>query len=388
MIFPNFNMSSILIVKISINKMYIYNYFIKKLKKMLLMKKRILIDQSHKNLFFSKFEAENDWEKWNQSKKLFKELDFEIKLVKEINSETINLENGEIFIIGGPQKEYTQKEIEIIWKFVENLGSLLIMHNYGGDLKNKTNLNDLMKPFGIEFNNDLIHDEAHNVKGFIHGPIISNFEDSPIFFDIKKFCLLLGCSIMVKPPALEVAYSDKASYTKNYKPEDIWFDEKVGKKIVLAILNEDKKGRIVALSDLHLFSDDESGLFQIDNAKLFENILDWLSEPFISIQSSLIRINRKLTHLSKDVNLLKKRTGLMETSDRRKGPASSKLYTPEEIALKVKKIETDLVREAERSRKGELEYFSKRVRYEFIALIISVVSILISVIIVLLTIIN
>ena len=350
------------------------------------MKKRILIDQSHENLFFSKFDAKNDWEKWNQTKKLFNELDFEIKIIKEFNDEQINLANGEILIIGGPRKTFSKYEIELIHKFIENSGSLLIMHDHGGDLKSNTNLNDLMAIYGIEFNNDLLHDEAHNVKGFIHGPIIHNFEETPIFFNVKNFCLLLGCSLNVKFPAQKIAYSDKNSYTKNYKPKDIWLNENYGKKTVAAILNEEKMGRIVALGDLHLFSDDESGLFLVENAKLLENILEWLTEPFISIQSNLIRINKKLTLLSRDVNLIKKATGLIEAADTKRGPATSKLYTPEELALKVKKMESDLMHDAEISRKGELDYFSKRVKYELIALIISVTSILISVIIVLLTI--
>ena len=350
------------------------------------MKKRILIDQTHENLFFSKFDAENDWEKWNQAKKLFQELDFEIKIIKEFTADYINLENGEILIIGGPKKTFTKIDMDLIRKFTQNSGSLLIMHDHGGDLKNNTNLNELMKIYGIEFNNDLIHDEAHNVKGFVHGPIIQNFEETPIFFNIKNFCLLLGCSLNVKSPAQKIAYSDKNSYTKNYKSNDIWLDENYGKKTVAAILNAGKMGRIVALGDLHLFSDDESGLFLLENAKLLENILEWLTEPFISIQSNLIRINKKLTLLSRDVNLIKKSAGLIEAIDDKKSPTTSKLYTPEELALKVKKMETDLLRDAEISRKGELDYFSKRVKYEFIALIISVTSILISLIIVLLTI--
>jgi len=351
---------------------------------MLLMRKRILVDLAHGNLFFSDKDSKNDWEKWDELKKLFKKLDFEVKEIREFNSQTINLDNGEILILGGPQETYNKEEIDLIHKFVKKSGSLFVMHNYGGDKRNKTNLNEVLKEFGIIFKSNLIHDEAHNVRGFIHGPIITTFEENSIFFNVKEFSLILGCSLHVEKPATIIAWSDKDSYTKDYSPGDVWVNEKIAVKSVAAIYDEEDSGRILAIGDLHLFSDDDGGLKVLENAKLLENIFEWLSEPFISIQSNLIRVNRKLTLLSRDMNLVKKELGLMEAPSA-KGPATSKLYTPDELALKVKKLETDLAKDAERTRKEELKYFQKRVRYELIALFIGLASIAISVILILVT---
>ncbi|MHA1785742.1 MAG: Gldg family protein [Candidatus Helarchaeota archaeon] len=347
---------------------------------------RILIDVAHDNLFFSKLPAEESWKRWNEAEKLIENLKLEVEFLEEFNEELINIKKGQILIIGGPQKEYTTDEIDLIVKFTKNSGSLFVMHNYGGDLKNKTNLNKIMKKFGIEFQNDLILDEINNVQGFVHGPIINDLEKTPIFFNVKDFSLILGCSLKVSSPAREIARSHKNSYTKKFISTNTWQEENSSKKIVAAIVDEIDLGRIFAIGDLHLFSDDDSGLKMLENAKLFENILIWLSEPFISISENIKRINQKMSIISRELIEIKEKTGLMEALETSKGIVSSKLYTPDELALKVKKLETDLARDAEISRKGELDYFSKRVRYQFIALIISIVSIFISIIIVLINI--
>ena len=351
---------------------------------MLLMRKRILVDLVHGNLFLSNKDSKNDWEKFNELKRLFNKLDFEVKEIKDFNSQTITLENGEILILGGPQELYTREEIDLIHKYVNNSGSLFVMHNYGGDERNKTNLNEVMKEYGIKFKSNLIHDEAHNVRGFIHGPIITDFEENSIFFNVKEFSLILGCSLHVEKPASIIARSDKNSYTKDYSAGDVWVNEKISVKTVAAVVDEENTGRILAIGDLHLFSDDDGGLKVLENAKLLENIFEWLSEPFISIQSNLIRVNRKLTLLSHDINFVKKQIGLMDAPSV-KSPGTSRLYTPDELALKVKRIETDLAKDAEKTRKEEVEYFHKRVRYELIALIIGLASIAISIILILIT---
>ena len=73
---------------------------------------------------------------------------------KEFKLEKIKTAN--IFIIGEPKQLFTPEEIEILKKYIEEGGNILILQGEGGDSKNNTNLNDLLKDYGIQFHSDSV----------------------------------------------------------------------------------------------------------------------------------------------------------------------------------------------------------------------------------------
>jgi intraflagellar transport protein 52 len=73
---------------------------------------------------------------------------------KEFKFEKIKQAN--IFIIGEPKSLFTPEEIEILKKYFEEGGNLLIMQGEGGDTKNNTNLNDFLKEYNIHFHSDSV----------------------------------------------------------------------------------------------------------------------------------------------------------------------------------------------------------------------------------------
>ena len=73
---------------------------------------------------------------------------------KEFKLDKIKLAN--IFIIGEPKATFTQEEIDILKRYFEEGGNLLIMEGEGGDSKNNTNLNEFLKDYGIQFHSDSV----------------------------------------------------------------------------------------------------------------------------------------------------------------------------------------------------------------------------------------
>ena len=73
---------------------------------------------------------------------------------KEFKLDKIKLAN--IFIIGEPKATFNQEEIDILKRYFEEGGNLLIMQGEGGDSKNNSNLNEFLKDYGIQLHCDSV----------------------------------------------------------------------------------------------------------------------------------------------------------------------------------------------------------------------------------------
>ena len=79
----------------------------------------------------------------------------------------------DLFIIGVPilGPKLDSDEIEDLVNYVNNGGSLLVVNDEGGDYKNKNNLSELTKNFGVTFNADQLFDNKYFSKENTH-PLI------------------------------------------------------------------------------------------------------------------------------------------------------------------------------------------------------------------------
>ena len=112
----------------------------------------LLIDVSHNNL------VQPDEPDFKSFFELLQSKGYNIHLTNSNQKlADLDFENMRTLLIGVPQNGfYFQEEINSILNFVRNGGSLLIFHRYGGDLLQKTNLNDLTSHFGIYFENTIV----------------------------------------------------------------------------------------------------------------------------------------------------------------------------------------------------------------------------------------
>ena len=191
----------------------------------------------------------------------------------------------DIFIIGVPTlgPKLDTDEIEVLVNYVNNGGSLLVVNDEGGDYKNKNNLSELTKNFGIIFNNDQLYDNKYFSKDNSH-PLIKDFRSHFITREISSIIHSNGCTITIDKSVentnndvQSIAYSSVNTSWHRVFNGDEWVDESVQN---LAIIGSSHYGlgKVVALGNLSLFSslNDSYGIRAADNYNIIVNIISWL----------------------------------------------------------------------------------------------------------------
>lgn len=345
---------------------------------------RIAFDETHEELLKIGTKDEHEWESWTNAKDLIEKKGWEIIILEDAPFESFEFSQFNILVIGAPQTVFSEEQITTIVGFVKNGGSLLVLNEYGGDIQNNTNLSEVTKHFGIIFNNDMVYDKIHNIKGHSYGPIITNFEQSSsLTFDLREFNLLLGCSLVVNNKAHIIAKSGEDAYVKNLTPNKKWVKKQLPSMPVLAEYHKpNEKGRVVAIGNSHLFSDDDAGMPFYHNKILFNNILEWLCEPSLNANEKFTLLTEKINKMADDVTILKKKIGIIET-----GPSiyEREAVLPDEVVGRVDRLEALLRRVETVKEKEELKYYKQRVNLQIWGTIVSAISIITVVLVALFT---
>lgn len=176
-----------------------------------------------------------------------------------------------------------QTEINNLEKYIKGGGSLLIVSSTGGDFANDTNLNELTRKFGFEFELDEIYDSVNYVN-LQKRPIITLFKPHVLTEQIKKIVFSSSCSTKIlefledeKNIKIEwVLQSGLNCWRKRYDGE-YWIEED-SPKIPLMVVVEYYKGKVVGFGNFSIFSSlaREYGFSAFDNDILIANILSFL----------------------------------------------------------------------------------------------------------------
>ena len=224
---------------------------------------------------------------------------------KEFKLEKIKTAN--IFIIGEPKQLFTPEEIEILKKYIEEGGNILILQGEGGDSKNNTNLNDLLKDYGIQFHSDSVvrtsyYKYLHPKECFIDTlkvhpdflktiknvnkkkkiDLLDNDDNDDDDDSLLKIVYPFGQSIDINPNSKNVGVvfnSGIISYPLN-RPLCICANSKSG------------KGKICLLGSIKFLNNDY--IDKEENRKVIEGLLKWLlgiTNPGLTIQSKEVIIN-------------------------------------------------------------------------------------------------
>ena len=176
------------------------------------------------------------------------------------------------------------EEIDVLEKYVRAGGSLLIIGSRGGEYLNRTNVNELTRKFGFEFQTDEVNDSVNYIN-LQKRPLLTDFKPHYITENIKKIVLSSACSL---------ATLGFVEDEKNIQVEELvrgglncWrnkFDEQKGNeedspKIPLLVAVNYYKGKVVAFGTLSIFSSlgREYGFSAFDNDIIIANILRWLT---------------------------------------------------------------------------------------------------------------
>jgi hypothetical protein len=285
-------------------------------------KKTVLIDLSHNEML------NIQEEEFSEFYDLLKSLNLKIKINENRNITEKQLQSVDILIIGNPiDNFFSSIEIKSIINFIREGGNLLLISEYGADHLQKTNLNDISsKYFGIYFQKNIVKkstDFNHNCDSII---TIQDFKDHLATAQLRDIILGGSCSLLINKNA-EPLFFSKESWTEVYNDlENMWSKDEDQQQQIMAAHTEYGRGKVVALGDIDIFSNDLNiGLNLLDNRKFIINIFNWFLEPVKKqdvlgwvlnqlggIQSEIKEINHKISNLIETSTVLEKRISALE----------------------------------------------------------------------------
>jgi Arc/MetJ-type ribon-helix-helix transcriptional regulator len=216
------------------------------------------------------------------------------------------LKKYQILVIGGPRESVFQpNEIEVIVNYVKNGGNVLIINDEGGDYGTNTNLNDLTRHFGFEFNSDIMFDSM-NFLSQQNRVIINEIEPHLITRNIDSIVQSSACSIKLLDyieadeniNAFPICRTSLNSFHTIWNGEE-WAEEEDAPRSIMSLALNYFKGKVIALTTVSMFSSLSSsyGFFALNNQDLIANIFMWL------LDSSSANTGTKLINISLDYNL-------------------------------------------------------------------------------------
>lgn len=204
----------------------------------------------------------------------------------EISPEVLS--QARVFVLAGPRETFSEGEFDILRKYLENGGNLLVFLGEGGERRFKTNINFLLEEYGIVVNNDsvvrtLYYKYFHPKECLVSsgvlnraineaaGKSVSNFstEDSSSSQGLS-FVYPFGATLSVRKPAVAVLSSGSVSFPMN--------------RPVCAFYSNSKNGsKIVVFGSVHMFSD--KYIDKEDNAKIKDVVFQYLTSDDIKLNN-------------------------------------------------------------------------------------------------------
>jgi len=286
-------------------------------------KKTVLIDLSH-NEMLNIHEDE-----FSEFLELLKPLNLKIRTNENKNITEKQLQNIDILIIGNPIDNYFSSiEIKSIIDFVREGGNLLLISEYGADYLQKTNLNDISgKYFGIYFQKNIVKKYNKINQNCDSILTIQDFKDHITTNQLRDIILGGSCSLLINKNSEPLFYS-KESWTEVYNDlEKKWAKDEDNQQQILGAYTEYGRGKVVALGDIDIFSNDPNiGLNLFDNRKFILNIFNWFTtdpakdndvlgwvlNQLGGLQNEIKEINNKINNIIETSTVLEKRISMLE----------------------------------------------------------------------------
>ena len=242
---------------------------------------------------------------------LFSLLTTSLKLDIKVNRDLPLMEDllcsSDMFVLGCPTRAKLEKDdIELIVKYVREGGNLLVISDAGGDLANKTNLNDLVNLFGIEIESTTVRD-SRNV-GSVVSPILDNVNISHVTNkNVVRVVAGGGATLLIQEPAVALFATGKTSVIEKYtlRENNAWKIVKVGENYPLAAACMHGQGKVIVCGDVDMFSNDtEYGIRNaFDNGTFIKNVFSWFLAP-VETSTVLDWLISRVAHLEENCGVL------------------------------------------------------------------------------------
>ena len=192
---------------------------------------------------------------------LLRDNDFDIEPYTEFMILAKKIEKAQVVVFGCPNSSKLRPaEIDVLKRYVEKGGGLLLLSLSGGDRGLMNNLSKLAENFGISFDNTAVKDERNNA-GIPTMPVVSDITAHPITEDVQNLVFPSGCTLKVSGKAVDIARTSEMA--------------EPAKQPIVAIA-EHRKGRVVCAGSYEIFR--TGGGFDNESNKIFAlNVFRWLA---------------------------------------------------------------------------------------------------------------
>ena len=250
--------------------------------------KTLLIDDSHNNRIDDEASVE-----LSKLIKAFEDKGYTVDLSSETG---FSPEGYGIALVLAPQSSYSVNEMSGLATLLSRGGKVLLLGEYYPYYDNAP-INAIASylEVGIQFNNNLLHDSTNNYDNEEIWVTTTKFNAHPLTAGLSKIVLIAGATLNTSGEAQTIAYAEPTSYVPlNVAAIESLsgvvagsgsslteFSKQVTIVVPLVAAASVGSGKVVAIGDINLFSDDIweyiSGDFidLFDNRKLLNNIIDW-----------------------------------------------------------------------------------------------------------------
>ena len=202
------------------------------------------------------------------------------------------LKSAKILFIVGPKSFYSESELTEIEKYFEEGGNVFIALGEGGDTKNNTNLNDLLKKnYGVAFHDDTVVRTSY--YKYLH-PKECYIEDTKFHPEIEK-SISKGNKkkkVMNNEDLLDMNFEEDIDDSKlkivypygctllnlNSKSSYLFtsglLSYPVKRPLSIALTSKSKKGKMIVLGSERIV--DDEFFEKEDNKKIIETMVKWL----------------------------------------------------------------------------------------------------------------
>ena len=228
-------------------------------------RKKILFDQTQNE----RGRLESTYSELGQ---MLRDNDFDVEAYTEFMILAKNLKDVDVLVFGCPNSSKVRPaEIDVLQKYVQEGGSLLLLSLSGGDRGLMNNMSKISGEFGITFENTAVKDERSNA-GLPTMPIITDVVAHPATEDVTDLLVPSACSLKVSGKAQALATTSTTADP--------------GKAAIVAIA-EIGKGRVMCIGSYEVFRKG-GGLKHKGNAKFALNAFRWLSGDYQMAKPSAI----------------------------------------------------------------------------------------------------
>ncbi|MHA1281530.1 MAG: hypothetical protein ACTSVV_10870 [Promethearchaeota archaeon] len=158
--------------------------------------KRLLFDSSHGEVL----DITSD--EYKPLRDFLKQNNYEVYKLSQSPITADLIEEYTIFIIGAPVKSrFSEEEITELMKYLREGGALFLIHQAGGDNYNNTNLNDIAKHLGYEFNSDYLAHEIDYEGDDYYQTISKGIALDPLTMGVRAVYTGNTCTIKINDPS-------------------------------------------------------------------------------------------------------------------------------------------------------------------------------------------